>query len=252
MHTDLNELRSLALAHSKHADYQLLHPRVAALFGDDVPGARGRHEAQRWSVMQATTPMRGKRVWDIGANTGYFSMAALAAGAQHVLSQEGQRAHAEFVFRCAQALGAQDRLRVAPSYCTFEAAAQVHDITLCLNVLHHLGDDFGDPSLDMAAAMTAMCRALAALARQTRELWLQLGYNWKGDVRHPLFAGGTKQAQLAFVHEACAADWLTPEVWVFDPRSAQFEPPTPETLARLDQVGEFLNRPLIRLTSRRI
>lgn len=247
-----SELRALALAQSKHADYQSLHPTVAALFGEDVPPARGRQEAERWAVMQAATPMRGQRVWDIGANTGYFSMAALAAGAQQVLSQEGNGTHARFVMQCAQALGVQDRLTVRPRYCTFEPSPPQHDITLCLNVLHHLGDDFGDPGLDQPAALAAMRQALHGLARQTRELWLQLGYNWKGDVRHPLFEGGTKAAQLAFVREACADDWLPPQVWVYDPESRRFAPPTDRTMARLDAVGEFLNRPLLRLTSRRL
>lgn len=246
----VNTLRTLALAQSKHADYQSLHPTVAALFDGDVPRARGRQEAERWAVMQAATPMHGQRVWDIGANTGYFSMAALAAGAQQVLSQEGNGNHARFVAQCAQALGVQDRLAVQPGYCTFEPSPQRHDITLCLNVLHHLGDDFGDASLDQSAALAAMRQALQVLARQTRELWLQLGYNWKGDVRHPLFEGGTKAAQLAFVREACAGDWLPPQVWVFDPVSHRFAPPTERTMARLDGLGEFLNRPLLRLTSR--
>lgn len=248
-----DELRELALAQSKHADYQSLHPTVAALFGDDVPPARGRHEAQRWAVMQAVTPPAGQRVWDIGANTGYFSMAAIGAGAAHVTAQEGNIAHARFIALCGRALGLAERLRPVAGYCTFASDAPMPakvDITLCLNVLHHLGDDFGDPALSQDAALHAMTDALNHLASHTRHLWLQLGFNWKGDIHHPLFAGGTKAALLDYVTQAAALHWHAPDIWLYDPASGQFAPPTSATMARLDSLGEFLNRPLIHLRSR--
>lgn len=254
MQAHLDDLRTLAVAQSKHADYQLLHPTVAALFGADVPSGRGRQEPERWAVMASQTPMRGRRVWDIGANTGYFTMAALAEGARRVVSQEGQRTHATFIADCAEALGVQERLEVRPAYCEFEplTSAEPHDITLCLNVLHHLGDDFGRQDLDIGAALRAMRQALSALATHTHTLWLQLGFNWKGDVRHPLFHGGTKAEMMAFVHEACSDDWHTPQIWIYDAQARRFEPPRPATWARMDTLGEFLNRPLIRLNSKRV
>jgi hypothetical protein len=54
------------------------------------------------------------------------------------------------------------------------------DIVLLFNVIHHLGDDFGDKSLLWKKAKEKM--KLVSIAFHTNEvLVLQMGFCWKGD-----------------------------------------------------------------------
>ncbi len=244
-------LEGLALARSKHSAYQLLHPSLLPLLGE-LPQPVGKHEAQRQHFMERQLPLAGLRLLDIGANTGYFSFAALKAGAAGVVSQEGNAEHARFIALAAQALGLGSRLEVRPGYYSFaEPGAEHFDLTLCLNVLHHLGDDFGDPALDLDSAKLEMLAALNRLATHTRHCWLQLGFNWKGDRTRPLFAHGTKAELIDFVSAGTAGHWRVDDIAVVDPRSGEYEPVNARNLAREDSLGEFLNRPLFRLTSLR-
>jgi SAM-dependent methyltransferase len=242
-------LQRLMQAHSKHSDYQLLHPSLGALLGH-LPQPVGKHEAQRQRYMAQQLLLRGLSVLDIGANTGYFSFAALEAGAARVVSQEGNAEHAHFIALAAQGLGVDDRLKVRPHYYSFtDPRAERLDVTLCLNVLHHLGDDFGDQALSLDEAKVQMLVALNRLARHTRHLWMQLGFNWKGDRHRPLFAQGTKAELIDFVRQGVQGHWRIDDIAVVNPQTLGYEPIDDHNLQRFDSLGEFLNRPLFRLTS---
>jgi len=246
-------LDALYQRHSKHSSYQLVHPLLAPLLGrpGDLPA--GKLEPQRQRFFASQLSYAGARVLDIGANTGYFSFAAIAGGAAAVQCYEGNADHAEFIRAGAAALGLTDRLQVQARYFEFQAEpAKRHDIVLCLNVLHHLGDDFGDRSLAVEPARQRMLACLNGLADATSTLVLQLGFNWKGDVRHPLFDGGEKAAQLAFVEQGTRGAWSLAAVAVPDPLTREYEPLGPHNRARNDAVGEFMNRPIFVLRSRRV
>lgn len=244
-------LRALYLQRSKHASYQLVHPTVAALLGDTSDLPAGKLEAERQAYFDRALPLLGARVLDIGANTGYFSFAALHSGAREVVCYEGNPEHAAFVAKSAELAGLASRLKVHAAYFTFDApAGEPYDITYCLNVLHHLGDDFGDASLGLAAACEQMLASLRRMAGLTRILMLQLGFNWKGDVRHPLFEGGEKAALIDFVAHGVGDAWVIEEVTVPNPASREMEPISEDNLPRNNQIGEFMNRPLFKLRSR--
>ena len=241
-------LKRLVQMHSKHSDYQLLHPSIGALLGD-LPSPVGKHEAQRQRYMAKYLSLRGLSLLDIGANTGYFSFAALEAGAARVVSQEGNAEHAHFITLAAQGLGVNDRLEVRPHYYSFTDPGAHFDVTLCLNVLHHLGDDFGDQALSLSDAKAQMSFALNCLARHTRHLWMQLGFNWKGDRQLPLFEGGTKAELIEHVREGVEGHWRIDDIAVVNPQTREYEPINDHNLQRFDSLGEFLNRPLFHLTS---
>jgi SAM-dependent methyltransferase len=246
-------LDALYQRHSKHSSYQQVHPLLAPLLGRPGDLPVGKLEAQRQRFFASQVGYAGARVLDIGANTGYFSFAAIASGAATVQCYEGNADHAEFIRAGAGALGLADRLQVQARYFEFQAGlAPRYDIVLCLNVLHHLGDDFGDRSLAVEPARQRMLACLNGLADATSTLILQLGFNWKGDVRHPLFDGGEKAAQLAFVEQGTRGAWSLAAVAVPDPSTREYEPLSPHNLARNDAVGEFMNRPLFVLRSRRV
>lgn len=245
------QLTALALASSKHSDYQTLHPMIASLIGGCYAPA-GKKEAERFDWMSSRLPLSGKSVLDIGANTGYFSFAAISAGASQVRAVEGNAAHAAFMQTASAALTPRPALTVANRYFDFGAGdAPFHDVVFCLNVLHHLGDDFGNPDLNVSQAKAEIARSLQALARQCDVVWLQLGFNWKGRVSEPLFARGSKQEVIDFVTEACDDAFAIESTAIYDPASGTYAAASEALKARFDSIGEFLNRPLFLLRARR-
>lgn len=251
--TPPDTLAALYARHSKHASYQQLHPRVAALLpeGAAQPATGGRLEAERQAWFEATLPLAGADVLDIGANTGYFSFGALAAGARHVRSVEGNPDHAALLHEAGARLGLQARLEVQSGYYDFASDTRRHDIVLCLNVLHHLGDDFGERGLGIEQARARMQDCLRHLAGVTRWLVLQTGFNWKGDRRQPLYPNGLKAELVAHVAAMAEGDWAIEEVVVVDPASRRYVPMDEARAARFDALGEFMNRPLFRMRSLR-
>jgi 2-polyprenyl-3-methyl-5-hydroxy-6-metoxy-1,4-benzoquinol methylase len=245
------DLRNLYLQRSKHASYQLVHPLIAPHMPavDGLPA--GKLELERQAYFDRTLSLSGARVLDIGANTGYFSFGALHSGASHVTCYEGNLEHAAFVAYAAEMARLSDRLTMNARYFDFlQPFDRPFDVTYCLNVLHHLGDDFGDAGLDMDAARAQMLRCLNYLATITRTLMLQLGFNWKGDIRYPLFDGGEKAALIDFVTQGCAEHWCIEETTVPHPVTRVYEPISEANLSRNNQIGEFMNRPLFKLRSR--
>lgn len=242
-------LAELVRQRSKHSSYQLLHHSVARLLGEGAPPVAGKGEPQRWRCIENHTRLAGARVLDIGANTGYFSFAALEAGASEVVCYEGNEHHARFIQLAAEALGVDDRLTVRAGYYPFDGAApeasgRPFDVALCLNVLHHVGDDFGDPRLRLAAARTRMQEGIQHLADVSRTLVLQLGFNWQGDKARPIFEHGTKDEMIDFVQQASVGHWLVRHVAVAEGPARSYRPLDEHNRLRDDAMGEFFNRPL--------
>lgn len=242
-----DHLAALVKKSSKHGDYQKLHPWLTGAGGQDYHPA-GKQEEARQAHMQSLSELNAQTVLDIGANTGYFSFAALQAGAAHVTSVEGNREHALFLEEAGRLLKLTERLSVRTGYFDFLATeAATYDLILCLNVLHHLGDDFGDKELSMDEAKIEMTHAIQNLATQGRRMWLQLGFNWKGNRHYPLFTTGVKSEVIEFVQNACEGFWTVKHISAFSPITQAYENCQGELLARFDSLGEFLNRPLFLL-----
>ena len=238
---------------SKHSNYQVLSDTLAPLLGNDAPSVRSRHEPERLDYLLSRLPVEGLHVADIGGNTGYFSFELLARGARRVDYFEGHAAHHDFVQVAADRLGLAGRLQTHHRYVGFDPGElPAVDCTLLLNVLHHLGDDFGDPALAKEAARQRMLQCLSVLARTSRTLVFQLGFNWKGDRHQPLFAGGTKAEMIAFVEQGTAADWQIVAIGVAGREGGRtvFRDLCEGNLARDDALGEFLNRPIFIMRSR--
>lgn len=242
-------LEPMLAARSKHSTYQALHPLVEPWVRSEYL-APGKRELARWQFMSKRLPLHGLRVLDIGANTGYFSLGAVEAGATHVTAIEGNASHAAFIQACRDWLGWHTQLEVQPCYFEFEPAGPHYDMSFCLNVLHHLGDDFGDTGLSMTLAREGIVRHLQSLAHRSRYCWFQLGFNWKGHRDQPLFQHGRKQEVIDLVTTHCSSHWRILEIGVYAQSSSQFEPVREALLERWDDLGEFLNRPLFLLESK--
>lgn len=244
------ELRALYDAHIGTPSAWQVHPLLMPLMGDPEGLPAGRSELQRQRAMEGFMRVDGRSVLDIGANTGYFSLAAIERGARRVVSQEGDAGHAEFLQSAARLLDVGDRLTVRPGYYDFdEERSEFFDITLCLNVLHHLGGSFGDPAMSLDDARRQMLSGLNRLARTTHTLFLQIGYQWKGLAGQPLFARGSKSEQIDFVSQGTAGIWRIDDIVVASGFSGSFEPINGRNAGRDDSLGEFLNRPLFHMTS---
>jgi len=246
---DSEKLSGLIKTASKHSDYQRLHPLVCGMI-DDAYQPSGKAEVERQTYMQEHLPLAGARILDIGANTGYFSFAALHADASHVTAYEGNIAHANFMAEAAREIGLDERIDVFDKYFDFsETSEQHYDTALCLNVLHHVGDDFGDQKIDMAAAKTEIIRSLRTMAKRSQWMWFQLGFNWKGDRQRPLFKNGLKVEMMDFIDQACGNAWSMARTAIFNPATSTYEDRRDSLMPRFDQIGEFLNRPLFLLKS---
>lgn len=238
---------------SKHSHYQTLAGAVAPLLDIGAVRVKARHETERLAYMLARCPIEGLHLADIGGNTGFFSFEMLSHGAAQVDYYEGHEPHHAFVAAAAQRLGLADRLHTHHRYLTLtRGELPPVDCALLLNVLHHLGDDFGDRDTAQEAALQQMLGCLAALAHSARWLIFQMGFNWKGDRRQPLFAGGRKAELIDFVRRGTAADWSVEAIGVAE-RSASrvlYRDLSARNIARDDSLGEFLNRPIFVLRSR--
>lgn len=249
----LAALRDLYMRESKHSNYQRLPRRLGELLGQQTVKTCSRYEDERLAFITANIDLGGKTALDVGANTGFFAFEALDHGARRVAIYEGNAAHAEFLRCAAEVLGVADRVCVTDAYLDFPTPTlpERYDIGLLMNVLHHVGDDFGETSLDVAGARSLIGESLRSLARQCSLLVFQIGYCWKGDRLLPLFGNGTKAEQIDFVSAAVLGHWRieTIGIPVRTSRGVVYSAPDAENMQRRDDLGEFLNRPLFLLRS---
>ncbi len=230
---------------SKHSHYQALHPMIHAQF--DVPDSykpRKLLEAKRDDFVRSHVSFDGAKVVDIGANTGYFTLAAIDHGASHVDALEGNARHATFLHRCAKALGLSEKITVTNRYVNFSPYdLSDYDVALCYNVLHHLGDDFQSGTAKQDA-LHEMGQALRNVVSHSKTTVFQMGFNWKGDRALPLTTHGTKREILDFVTLSLDGIPLDMTVGLYDPQTEAYQAQNDNNFARLDALGEFANRPL--------
>jgi hypothetical protein len=249
-----NKLIELYNKASKHSNYQLLHPRVAGLFHQGGVQAKSRHEAERLAYFVLNVDFRNKVVADIGGNTGYFTFGVLDHGAAHVHYFEGNQEHALFVEMAAKQLSLDKKVAVNARYVDFvhDGLGYEADVILLLNVLHHVGDDYGPRSFSRSDALAHISGSLANLARLTHFLVFQFGFNWKGDRNLSLFEHGTKAEMIQFVRTACDGAWDIKKIGVArrEGQGIAYRDLDSRSIERDDSLGEFLNRPVFILSSR--
>ena len=239
-----NELTELYMMTSKHSNYQILPKELEELIGKDNIVTKTRYESERLAYILANVDVAHKTIIDIGANTGFFTFESLKAGADRVTAYEGNKVHAQFIDKASTVYGA-DKAKVKGEYYDFEASQESSDIVFCMNVLHHIGDDFGnEKSADMARKK--ILEGICGLSKCTNILILQLGFNWKGNVEYPLFDHGTKEEMIEFVSLGVGQSWDVFKIGIperHDDRIVYCDL-NEKNLARDDSMGEFLNRPL--------
>lgn len=249
------ELGELYKQGSKHSNYQLLHPELAKIIDQDIE-TKSRHEKERLDYFLKCIEFQGKSVADIGGNTGYFSFAAVEHGAACVDYFEGNPVHAEFVKLACRALNVEGKITVYPEYIDLdnEDLRRSVDVIFLLNVLHHIGDDYGDSSDGFGNVLAHVKTVVQRMASQARYMIFQLGFNWKGDRNFPLFPNGTKSEMTEFVRNICSGYWDIEKIGVAEIKNGiiKYNDVSLSNSNRNNALGEFLNRPLYIMKSSRI
>ncbi|CAD5109258.1 class I SAM-dependent methyltransferase [Zestomonas carbonaria] len=235
----------------KHSAYQLLATPVKELLGDVGVDIRSKHEFERLAYMQSKVDFQGRKVLDIGCNTGFFLFESLQADAVHVTGYEGSAAHAAFVEEAARLLQLEKSLEIRSRYFDFETLPGHFDIAFLLNVLHHVGDDYGDPALTIEQAKVSILKQLNRMSRVTDRLIFQLGFNWRGDPARGLFTHGTKAEMIEYIREGTSGFWKIEAIGVAERRDGEltYRDVDERNIQRDNALGEFLNRPIFIMNS---
>ncbi len=239
-------LTDLYMRAGKHAGYQTIPEELAAFMDMDGLDIHSRYERERWDYITKKIGIEEKKCLDIGGNTGFFSLKCLGAGAVSVDYYEGNENHAAFVKRAGTLLGYEDRLHIHPSYYDFERDnGKKYDLALLMNVLHHVGSDYGDcKGTDEAREIIAL--QLRAMQGRAEYIVFQMGYNLWGDRNRCLFEYGTKREMIDFVTGVCDGVYDVVAVGIAERfgDGIEYNEPDDDNIERDDSMGEFLNRPI--------
>lgn len=243
----LAELRDLYNQASKHSNYQILPPLLDGLISNSELKTFSRFERERFEVIEKHIMLKDKRILDIGGNTGYFSFEALRKGAR-VSYWEGNQQHAKFVASAAALLGQESAITINNQYYLFdEVGAKRYDTVFLLNVLHHIGDDYGNTALSKEKAKESIVYSLRSISQVTNTVVLQLGFNWKGNRNLSLFQSGTKIEMIEFLKSELADLFEFEYIYVAEifRDGVIYKPVNEANIERRDDLGEFLNRPIL-------
>jgi Protein of unknown function (DUF1698) len=238
----------------KHSAYQILSESVKNLVGENT-GIKfyPKYEKERFEYIISKIDIKNKKILDIGCNTGYFVFEFLKNGAENIIGYEGGEYHSKFVELATKLLKQEHKIHIIGEYYDFKVHEDNYDITLLLNVLHHLGDDYGDKSISMDDAKSYMISQLNSMSNKTDLLVFQMGFNWKGDVNQCLFENGTKAEMIEYIKSGIKDYWDIIDIGIAEgsKQNAVYCDINNNNIERKDSLGEFLNRPLFLLKSKK-
>ena len=244
---NVEKLKTLYQNTSKHSNYQILPNCLVPYIATNDLDINSRFEAERMDFLKSKIDFTGMKIVDIGGNTGYFTFEFIEEGAREVAYIEGNKEHATFVEFAAIDLGLP--VEVSNRYLDFEEDSDFPsavDAVLLFNVIHHLGDDFGDQSLSMDTAKVLMAKSISYFHGKTAVLILQMGFCWKGDRNLLLFEHGTKEEMIGFVRDAINGQWQIDSIGVAELEAGKtvYKELNDQNVTRNDSMGEFRNRPI--------
>lgn len=245
-------LKGLYQCVSKHSNYQILPKRIKELLNQESIDTISRYEDERLQYILKHVDLKNKSLIDIGGNTGFFTFEAIDNGSVHVDYYEGNKVHAKFVEAASAALGYEKTITVNNEYYMFRDNPKHYDVGFCLNVLHHLGDDFENAN-DIDKAKEKISKCIKLLANNVDILVFQLGFNWKGNREKSLFDNGTKEEMIQFIENACSEIWVIESIGIAENNNGKicYEELNENNMKRRDELGEFLNRPLFIMKAKR-
>lgn len=248
-----NKLRELYHETSKHSNYQIVASTLEKFISNKNIDVSSRNEKERLKYFLENVDIKDKKILDIGGNTGYFTFELLNHGASDASYYEGNKAHALFVKEAAKTLKIEDRIDVYDEYFLFDdTQVGKYNVIFLLNVLHHVGDDYGDDALSKEKALETITKSLQSLASKAETLVFQLGFNWKGNRNLPLFEYGTKREMIDFVEEGIKNHFTIETIGIAEKEGEMvvYNRLNESNIQRFDDLGEFLNRPIFILKSK--
>lgn len=245
MDSKLLKLITLYNETSKHSNYQILPSDLKNVLPMNELEIHSRYEEERLRYIIRNVDIKDKSFCDIGANCGFFSFEMIKNGACKGELYEGNQAHAEFLRIAAEYLNLENKIKVYNQYYSFCNDKKYYDFVLLLNVLHHVGDDYGKSGTINDAKNNILC-SINAMANVTDILVLQLGYNWMGDRQRCLFETGTKREMIEWLRSGVADVWSVQKIGVAEGNrtTAVYNDINIYNIERNDELGEFLNRPI--------
>ncbi|MBS4174153.1 class I SAM-dependent methyltransferase [Bacillus sp. FJAT-49736] len=253
---EIKRLKKLYSESSKHSNYQILSKKLSKIIDDNDIQVKTRFEEERLEYILEYINIKNKSILDIGGNTGFFSFEMINNGANNVHYYEGNKVHSDFVRLSADILNIKDNIKISNEYFKFDEAGNLnkrYDLILLLNVLHHVGDDYGDKGLTIKKAKESIIRQLNSLWEMTEYIAFQLGFNWKGNKELGLFKEGTKEEMIRFIKKGVIGYWEIIKIGVAENQNGiiKYYDLNRENVNRIDQLGEFLNRPIFIMKSLR-
>lgn len=239
---------------SKHSNYQTLAKPLRFIISEDNLKIFSRYEVERLNYILERYQIKERIIADIGGNTGFFTIECATQGASEILYFEGNREHAEFVNEAAEVLQLKEIIKTHCQYINFVTDFNVNvDACFLLNVLHHIGDDYGNATCNDVAKKNIIS-SLSYLSKKVSILFFQIGFNWKGNKDLPLFKNGTKAELINFISEGTKDSWEISSIGIPQKKGSDIEYVDVDikNIQRDDSLGEFLNRPLFIMKSKNI
>lgn len=242
----MDKLQKLYDITSKHSHYQALPKSVTDLVGE-VKQEINRYEFERLDYITSNIDLNNKVILDIGANTGFFSVSSIENGANLVDVYEGDESHVNFISDISDVLDLN--ITTNQKYLEFgETFDKKYDVVYLLNVIHHLGDDFGDTEISIKKAKQKMSEILKYFSNKTKFMVFQMGYCWKGDRNLLLFEGGTKNEMISFVENSIKNYWDIVNIGILQSDLTYYNL-NDSNIKNEPKLKEFGNRPLFILKS---
>ena len=233
---------------SKHSNYQVLSSLITDNMSIENIETNSRYEKERFDYIKKHIQVDGKKILDIGGNTGFFTFESIKEGARGLTYVEGNYEHAMFVSEIAKLLGVEN-ITVLNQYFDFDKLINAEfDVTYLLNVLHHVGDDFGDNKISIIEAKKQILNYINNMAKITKYMIFQLGFNWKGNRDICLFEHGEKQEMIDYIEQGTNENWSIEDIGVST--GNDYVELDETNIKRIDDIGEFRNRPIFVMKSK--
>ncbi|HIP27062.1 MAG TPA: class I SAM-dependent methyltransferase [Flavobacteriaceae bacterium] len=235
---------------SKHSNYQILSTLLTPYLKDiDV---KTRFEKERLKFILKHIELKNKYILDIGGNTGYFTFEFLKYGALHIDYYDGDKAHSLFMNEAKKILKLDEKLKIYNQYYLFKKSDKTYDITLLLNVLHHVGEDYGDINIDKNTALKKIITSLKQISFNTDILIFQLGFNWKANRDYPFFK--KKEEMINFIQKELIEyfDVLNIGIAEKDNINISYNLINKSNVNQPNYEREFLNRPIFIMKSKKV